>query len=75
MAILNMRAIQEADTNLITDYEITFKKIRTASTILVEGSLSATRAATQSAPNNNNGSSGPTGDNFDFGTYISAGLV
>lgn len=32
MAIKNLRAIQSAETNMITDFEVTFKMIRTANT-------------------------------------------
>lgn len=33
MAIKNLRAIQDAETRMITDFEVTFKRIRTAQTI------------------------------------------
>lgn len=35
MAIENLRAVQDAETNAITDFEITFKMIRTASTVTI----------------------------------------
>lgn len=37
MAIKSLRAIQDADTNMITDFEITFKQMRFASTIFTNG--------------------------------------
>lgn len=56
MAILNLRAIQDADTRMITDFEVTFKKIRTASTQQTSlSALTQARAATQSAAPSNNG--------------------
>lgn len=39
MAILNLRAIQDAETRMITDFEITFKLMRFASTLTVSGPL------------------------------------
>lgn len=50
MAIKNVRAVQDAETRMITSFEVTFKKIRVASTT-VEGltSLAVGRAATQAA--------------------------
>jgi hypothetical protein len=58
MAIKSLRAIQDASTDVITDFEVTFKQIRTAST--TTGSLSATlsgRASAQGAAATNLGSS------------------
>lgn len=52
MAIDTLRAIQEADTNVITDFEVTFKQIRFANTLVLGGQApvldSYGRAATQS---------------------------
>ncbi len=39
MAIKSVRAIQDAETRMITDFEVTFKKIRSASTTLTIGGL------------------------------------
>lgn len=53
MAIKSLRAIQEAETRMITDFEITFKKIRTASTQTTSGGLFGSifggRSSSQSA--------------------------
>lgn len=38
MAIKTLRAIQDAETNMITDFEISFKQMRFASTLLVNSS-------------------------------------
>ena len=54
MAILSVRAIQEGDTRMISDFEVTFKKIRTASTATSD-SFKADRAQAQSAELQNNG--------------------
>lgn len=54
MAILSLRAIQDADTRLITDFEITFKKIRTANSVTEPSKLKAGRDALQSAKGQNN---------------------
>lgn len=51
MAIKQLRAIQDADTRMITNFEVTFKKIRTASTQkTTAGAAAAGRAATAAAP-------------------------
>lgn len=39
MAIKSVRAIQDAETRMITDFEVTFKKIRTANTSTTVGGL------------------------------------
>lgn len=58
MAILNCRAIQDSETRTITDFEVTFKMINTASTQTLAGSLQTQgRLSSQSAPNQNNGTS------------------
>lgn len=53
MAIKSLRAIQDADTRMITDFEVTFKKIRTASTQTTGnglfGKVFEGRSSTQSA--------------------------
>lgn len=60
MAIKTLRAIQEEDTNQITDFEVTFKIIRFASTESVsDGSNAQGRAATQSSSLTDFGTSTP----------------
>lgn len=50
MAILRLRAIQSAETNMITDFEVTFKMIRTAkSTLTPNPAIQQGRNANQSA--------------------------
>jgi hypothetical protein len=49
MAIMRLRAIQDAETNMITDFEITFKMIRSASTISSLSGLYAGRFQQQAA--------------------------
>lgn len=59
MAIKSLRSIQDAETRMITDFEITFKKIRTASTLTIAGGLNALKSgrnAAQSSAVNNIGS-------------------
>lgn len=61
MAIRSLRAIQDAETRVITDFEISFKMIRYASTIATAGtptSLSG-RASTQASGTTNLGASTP----------------
>lgn len=62
MAIQRLRAIQDAETNVITDFEVSFKMIRKASTLT---SLSrvvsfSNRAAAQAAGLSDIGTSSPT---------------
>lgn len=60
MAIQRLRAMQDADTNVISDFEVTFKMIRTAS--VLSGPLPATAAGRlqqQSAAPTNLGTSTP----------------
>jgi hypothetical protein len=61
MAIKNLRAIQDATTNVITDFEITFKMLRFASTQqgVFDPSNAQGRAATQGAGTTNLGTSTP----------------
>jgi len=61
MAIETLRAIQGAETNVITDFEITFKMIRIASTTVTGESLSGQAAAQAAAVINNGVGSGSTG--------------
>lgn len=54
MAILNLSAVQDAETEVITDFEITFKLMRFASTLTSQGQangLSSTGRAKASAAN------------------------
>lgn len=62
MAIKSLRAIQEAETNVITDFEVTFKMIRTATTAVnFSDSFSfSDRAGAQSANPSNLGTSSPS---------------
>lgn len=59
MAIKSLRAIQDADTRMITDFEVTFKMIRTAETQFSFGSLLSSRAGIQSASLTDLGTSKP----------------
>lgn len=50
MAILRLRAVQDAETRVISTFEVTFKKIRTAQTLTFNGALDKlfqSRAAAQ----------------------------
>jgi hypothetical protein len=60
MAILSLRAIQGEETNVISDFEITFKMIRTANTAVGQPTSLSGRAATQNATSQNTGTSTPT---------------
>lgn len=56
MAILNLRAIQDESTRMITDFEVSFKQINIASTALLGPTLqSIGRAASASAPGTSQG--------------------
>lgn len=82
-AIERLRAIQDEKTNVITDFEVTFKLMRFADTeegVVLSGSKQS-RNANQSAPNTDNGVSTPAasistanglGSNFP-GTFPIAG--
>ncbi len=62
MAIKSLRAIQDAETRMITDFEVTFKMIRTASTQVSQNSVSNTfqgRSASQSSGLDDLGTSSP----------------
>lgn len=61
MGILNLRAIQDAETNVITDFEVTFKQIRNAFSAFSGIPTSfAGRSATQAAAKTNQGISAGT---------------
>lgn len=73
MVIKTLKPIQDAETRTITNFEVTFKKIRTAQTLTQGlGSLiSGGRANTQSSPAVQNGiTSGVPGS--DFGASLTA---
>jgi hypothetical protein len=61
MAIKNLRAIQDAETQTITDFEVTFKMIRTAATVTTPGTNQSYqgRAAAQAAGLTDLGTSTP----------------
>lgn len=59
-AIYKLRAIQGEETDVITDFEVTFKLIRIASTISSSIPISAGRLASQAAPVTSNGTSTPS---------------
>lgn len=62
MAIKSLRAIQDAETRVITDFEVSFKMIRTASTATVLGiaDISQGRLIAQAAGITNLGTSTPS---------------
>lgn len=76
MAIKSLRAIQDSETRMITDFEITFKKIRYASTATEAGGLSAIGQAkngiAKALSSNNGTSSGTPG--FSMGRAIGSSL-
>lgn len=49
MAIYKLRAIQDDQTRMITDFDVTFKRIRTAATVAVNPALFAGQAIAQAA--------------------------
>lgn len=59
MIIMTLRATQSEETRMVTDFEITFKKMNFAKTILVAGSVQSGRAAQQAAGITNNGTVKP----------------
>lgn len=74
MAIKTMRAIQDAETSMITDFEITFKKVRYAMTASVLGGLAKLgdgRSGIASTLSQNNGTTSGT-PGFDLGHAISS---
>lgn len=73
MAIRSLRAIQDAETNVITDFEVTFKMIRNAATISLAGGIAAAlsgRASTQANGLSDLGTSSPTSS-----TSLAGGLT
>lgn len=75
MAIKSLRAIQDAESRVITDFEVSFKQIRVASTAFGGGSAAlAGRAATQASGVVNQGtSSGTPSTSVAEGTAQTAG--
>lgn len=61
MAIKTLRAIQDAETRVVTDFEVSFKQIRTAQTALIppQSSVSQGRLSSQSSALTNQGVSTP----------------
>ena len=60
MAIMNVRAVQDAETRMISDFEVQFKQLRFASTAVVDAELFSSnqmsgRASNQGAKAVNNG--------------------
>lgn len=49
MAIYKLRAIQSEETNVITDFEVTFKQIRTASTVTTPSPITSSIFGAQAA--------------------------
>jgi hypothetical protein len=79
MAIDELRAIQDAETTAITDFQVTFKMIRIAQTQTTTGfgNLYQGRAATQSASLVDNGTSTPSpslGLNTQLSSSFSGGF-
>jgi hypothetical protein len=58
MAIKSLTATQDATTRVITDFAITFKKMRFAQTVAISSGQLAGRCAFQQAPQTNNGQAG-----------------
>lgn len=76
MAILSLRSVQDAETRMITDFEITFKQIRFASTALVDQSQYSDnnnfqgRAFNQGAPEVNLGTSSLETSDLSFASTL-----
>lgn len=60
MAIMRLRAIQDAETRVITDFEVTFKMIRKATSILGPSPVLQGQAATQAASATDMGTNTPS---------------
>lgn len=70
MAIKTVRAIQDAETRMITDFELTFKKIRFSTTILFSP-VRQTRLSAQASTETNNGTSVVSPAPVSFSSQIS----
>lgn len=66
MAIMSVKAVQEEETNVISNYQVSFKKIRVATQSVGFTQVLAGRADTQSAPNTQLG----TGPGSEDGTTL-----
>ena len=71
MAIMSVKAVQDAETRVITDFEVTFKKIRTAST-LTTSFTAIGRTAAQGAAGVNLGTSAGAPASSSLGTNLAA---
>ena len=61
MAIKTLRTVQDAETRMITSFEVTFKKIRMAATaVSAVAPLTSGRTATQGADISTNGTTSGT---------------
>jgi hypothetical protein len=71
MAIKSLRVIQSEETNVITDFEVSFKRIRTASTVETPGFATTTqgRFSNQAADLVNLGTQTPVGNTPFSPTY------
>lgn len=70
MAILNLRSVQDAETNVITDFEITFKQIRVAKTAFgskLPTTFAGISAVQASAPVDQGTTSGTPGESVSTG--------
>ena len=70
MAIKSLRAVQDQETRMVTDFEVTFKLIRFASTQNSSASNSAGRALVAGTPTAQLGATAPTGPQVDQGSKI-----
>ncbi len=59
MAIKSLRAVQDAETRVVTDFEITFKRIRSADSQFVKNSVVDGQLKAQAAPEQDLGTSSP----------------
>lgn len=71
MAIDEIRAVQGENSRMVTDFEVTFKKMRFVSS-LVNVPVTQGRASTQRSALANNGSITPSGTSTSFGSSISS---
>lgn len=77
MAIYKMKAVQSEETNTITDFDVTFKMIRTAQTITTGGGFPVSfsgRSSTQSSSEVDLGTSSPT-ESTSLGSGLSSSGV
>ena len=77
MAIVTLRAVQDAETNVITDFELTFKILRFANSVITTEQTylnSQSPLSAQSAPSVYN-SSTPTSVDLNFGSAINTSIL